>query len=376
MLVLAHLTGWNISYELMTNIFLAIGIFVALIFQMRETLRSIGGYKMGWLPPTISLIVFSLTQWENWLWGWQIQVFLNVLAVVLGIIFLARAKFCWFYNFVAAILVFVATYSFVNGILYWPIGLSILYVASLNRKKKEKWLVIFWLMIGSMITLFYLHDHQTLGDKLTSWYSITHPFTYIIYVLSYLGSPVISFNPWGAAFAGIVGISLFCYLIKVLLYDRKIKPYHLIPYAAIGFYSIGSAILTGLGRVQLGSIQAISSRYVTFSNLLWISNIFFLYVLIKSDNLRLRAQHKSNRWKRQMLFSIYFLVIFLIGANSAFKALKFAYQYSYLQSARAALVTSKENSYLKRLYYSERVVRERSEILKKFNLSLFRDIRE
>ena len=35
-------------------------------------------------------IVDSLVQWQNWLWGWQLQVFMNALATVVTVLFLVR----------------------------------------------------------------------------------------------------------------------------------------------------------------------------------------------------------------------------------------------------------------------------------------------
>jgi len=374
MLIIAHISGWNISWELMINIILATGIFIAITYQFKKTLQSIGSCRLDWLAAVISLVVFSLTQWENWLWGWQIQIFLNVFLVNVSIVFLSQENFSWLNILIAAVLTTIASYSFVNGILFWPIGLLILSFASPNRKKMKKWLtILFWLIIGSITVCFYFNNYQLINDQYSFWYSITHPFSYLIYVLSYLGSPVISFNTWGAVFSGIVGISLFYYLIKLLLQKRQIRIHYLIPYIALGFYSIGSAIFTGLGRAYFGSIQAISSRYVTFSNLLWISDIFFLYILMKYKRFPAKSIQNNSQRERKMAFSFLLVITFLIGFNSALRILKFPKQYSYLQPAREALLTGTDNNYLKRLYYSDKVVKERSEILKELNLSVFRE---
>src|SRR4030043_2004153 len=42
MIILARLSGWNISYELAMNILLAIGIFMSVVYQLKITAKSTG----------------------------------------------------------------------------------------------------------------------------------------------------------------------------------------------------------------------------------------------------------------------------------------------------------------------------------------------
>lgn len=127
MLVLARLSNWNISYELAVNILLGIGIFSVFIYQLGKTDKSIGNRRVYWPVPIISLFIFCLPQYENWLWGWQIQVFLNVLAAIVGIVLLAGYAHKWLGFMLALFMGVIATYSFANGLVYWPVGLLMLF---------------------------------------------------------------------------------------------------------------------------------------------------------------------------------------------------------------------------------------------------------
>src|ERR1035438_4142148 len=114
MLLLARLTRWNIHYELAVNIILALGIFTVFLHQVKITGRKLGLAGLPGAIPAVSLIVFSISQYQNWLWGWQLQMLLNLLAVVVGIVLLANDTFRWWKFAAAASLGIVATYSFAN----------------------------------------------------------------------------------------------------------------------------------------------------------------------------------------------------------------------------------------------------------------------
>ena len=66
---LARATDWNIGHELMVNFLLGLFIFITLCFQIRSTNKSLNSPIIKWMIPVLALIVFSLNQWENWLWG-------------------------------------------------------------------------------------------------------------------------------------------------------------------------------------------------------------------------------------------------------------------------------------------------------------------
>src|SRR4030042_2040057 len=77
MLGLAHASRYNIVWELVVIIILAAAIFVLLWHQFSKTIKALGSSGFPGPAPLFSLLVFSLGQSENWLWAWQVQIFLN-----------------------------------------------------------------------------------------------------------------------------------------------------------------------------------------------------------------------------------------------------------------------------------------------------------
>ena len=81
----------------------------------------------------VSLIWFSLVQSDNWLWGWEIEWFLNVLGVSIVAYCLSRIKSqrqSFSVRQLGLLLLggVIAQYSLGNGTLVWPIVVLILFI--------------------------------------------------------------------------------------------------------------------------------------------------------------------------------------------------------------------------------------------------------
>ena len=75
---LAQLDSWNIVAECFASLVVAVLAFLVLARAARRT--GIGSFGVLLV---FSLIWFSPVQWENWLWGWEVEWFLNVLGVTM-----------------------------------------------------------------------------------------------------------------------------------------------------------------------------------------------------------------------------------------------------------------------------------------------------
>lgn len=285
MLVLARLSGWNIAYEVEVSVSLAVGIFIALVCQIRATLKAVGSNRtIWWMAPLLSLMVFSMSQVENWLWGYQLNVFLNLLAVLTGIILLARPVFKWWRFAGAALLGIIATYSFANGMVYWPIGLAMLAVSSTSRKTAASRAII-WGIVGALTIGSYLYNFKYPPYYPSLWSSLERPTESIAFFLSYLGQPLALFvHRDHAALSGLFGLLLLSSLLWVLIKSGRMIPRQTIPYGALAVYIIGTAAIASVGRVGFfGSEGAFQGRYVTFASQLWVVNAVLLWIFVGSS---------------------------------------------------------------------------------------------
>jgi len=281
---LLRLTNWDIRYELFTNLLLGSLIFGVL---RRAAHRSFSGSRhLLFLDAALSIVVFSVAQCENWLWGWQIQIFLNTLAVSLGFYYLTSLQRASLLRLGLAILCgIVATGSFGNGILFWPIGFILLGISSGPQHNLYR---VLWLLVSLLIIVFYFRDYHFIEGRSPFSYLAAHPLDGFLYLLAYLGCPIAQFQEfvWLACSVGFVGISLFVFLVIQLYRHKLLLRNELLFWHALLFFALASDGLTAMGRVEFGIDQAIASRYVTIGNLFWIWLLAMGYYLIANRYLR------------------------------------------------------------------------------------------
>jgi hypothetical protein len=128
MYALARWTEWDIRAEIYCNAVLGILIGACAVWHVTRAGRALNQRNLILCLPLVSALLFSLLQWENWFWGWQMQILLSVLAVWVAAIGLALSSggLAWFFVAIAAGI--VASFSFANGmafgqsvaLLSWP----------------------------------------------------------------------------------------------------------------------------------------------------------------------------------------------------------------------------------------------------------------
>jgi hypothetical protein len=297
MLPLARLTHWNIRYELAVNVILALGIFAVFVYQVKMTARRLAVGRLPWAIPAVSLIVFSLSQYENWLWGWQITMFLNLLAVMSTIVLLANDRFSWRRFAVATALGIVANYSFANGALVWPVGLVLLLVVTAGNPQRKA-AISTWIGVGTLTVASYYYHYQKPEEHPSLIVIFKMPLAYAAYVLKYLGGMCAQGLGGDTAgdgiFALIIGplVTLATAWAVWALLRRKIADVRtLLPYFGMILYTVGSALITGVGRVGFGSNQALASRYCTMAVPFWVALVVFL-IILRVDGYR--AMDEAN----------------------------------------------------------------------------------
>jgi hypothetical protein len=372
MLGLARASRYNVVWELVVILLLAATTFFLLCRQFIKAAGASGFSGLPWALPVFSLLVFTLGQAENWLWGWQIQIFLNVLAAVAGLSLLGRREFRWVQFWPAAGLGVLATYSFANGLVFWPLGFLALLLAPPTNKKHKAWALAAWTAVTAAVAVSYFYRFRYQSPSGRPWsYFLSRPGEYILYLLKFLGRPVINYEAYALAI-GLIGLLLFGAFSFLSLRDRRAEAPAFLPFILFGLYSIGCGLFTGVGRVGFGSAQAMSGRYVPFSALLWVSNFAFLYALARQVRDRMRAR-PMKAFALAGIGVISFLLVFGIARTSYRVGYRvFKSYHSRMSAARAELGRGEDKQVLLNLYIDPDYVRRGAEILKRHKLSVFR----
>ncbi len=376
MLALARVTDWNTSYEIGVNVVLGIAIFAVLVSQLRATASLTGGAGWQWLIPVVALIAFSLAQWENWLWGWQLQIFLNVLAVAAGMSFLSNPPFTW-KRFAGALMMgIVATYSFANGVAYWFSGLvallSLIAGAPEGKKIHVRGLIV-WVITGTAVVASYLYGYVKPSYHPSLWVIVQQPLVFLRYEATYLFATVAP-NPLTFLLT-LPALAAACYFGWVLVRSKAIPLGVLAPYLGMSSYALASAFITGVGRAGLGAGQAGQSRYITISFPLWISVVVLLWLyLARSKDPTLSSRKK---WEKELAWYSIAAIVYLAALRSVFGLHFTILKERYLLPARNELLSGKEVGemdldLLGRLYYRADIVKERVNILQTYHLSVYR----
>lgn len=357
----AWLTDWNIILELFINILLGICLFWVISKPIKELFQQPIPNQFG-LISIISLLIFSLSQYENWRWGWQIQIFLNVLMVALGIYWLAKSAVSNWYFFLAILAGIVATYSFANGLLFWGVGFVVIWNLSLKNLQKQVYLVV-WSILAIVLAWSYMGGYHRPEEHPVPILSFDYLINYIAFVLAYLGNPIFESDANASFIFGIVGVWIYgygWYRIYTQVTFNKTK-YAVFFYWSL--YTLMSAGLTALGRTGLGLPSASASRYVTICNFFWINNFILLFTLLHDSfghTVRQKGYLKGLIW----ILGLVVLASHIVGGTMIYK------YHNDMAEVRSQLLSGGQDSLiLKKSYPRPHQVVERNKILEKYKLS-------
>jgi hypothetical protein len=197
--------------------------------------------------------------------------------VIIGI-FLLVENISWA-NFSAAILLgVIANYSMANGLLYWLIGLVILFITTSKKMRIIK--IPLWIIFSGICVGLFFNGWTSTGH-FDFYYIPAHLLEWLIWMLNFLGAPIMTL--WYVAWIfGSLSVSLYILVIGQAIRTGCWRA--LIPYFAIVFFILVSAFSISLGRMEMGMPQSVVPRYLTMSVWYWVS-LLALLPLLNMKNL-------------------------------------------------------------------------------------------
>jgi len=253
MLGLGQLDGWNVRIEAMTGVLLALATQVLLfvVFLRVEGVRRASAFALG------SLLLFSLLQTENWLWGFQMSWFLVNLFVVAVVVLLAtRTAF----GFAGAVLAAIAaSCSLLFGFGAWIAGIVMLW--------RCRGLLLAWCGLGAVFAAcFAIGYHAPRFENGWAW--LSSPLVIVQFVLVYLGDPL---GAWaGRSVSEIAGAALIAAFVYCACIARA-RDVPMQAWYALGAFALTAACFEAIGRAGNGVEAALALRYVTPATLGWIA---------------------------------------------------------------------------------------------------------
>jgi hypothetical protein len=269
----AVLLGWKIKINLLINVVIATATAAMLIKFVYRTLED-RGFVSGLTCVLVTAQVFNMAQYVNWLWEWDMSWFLVNLFTVACMLSLFKASTEASQNIhVAASILcaFLASFSFGNGPLLWPVGLFYIVLEPRLRKFSA-----IWLLAAVSTVLLFLYGYRFAASSFVADMSPAHrAFLTLEFLSRYFGSTL------DGHIAGAIMILLAAVTTAICACRKRSEA---LPWICIAIFAGSGALIAALSRVPtLGAIEGGQTRYSTGSLLFVLSTC--MLVIIAADGL-------------------------------------------------------------------------------------------
>ncbi len=310
---LARTSHWNLRLEASLSVALGVANLVFFAFLL---LRPRNRLSLFLLVP-IAYLVLPLRLWGIWQNSFLNQHLFVVFFMLLALLSLQKMPRGLAVLAVTAFWCFCATISVGTGLLSW-LAIGSILVLRRNRQTGE---ILVWAALTCLSITIYFHNFILKGHDPTDG-SLGEK---LVYALTFLGNPFVeSGSQWipVATFWGLFALvtwSLCWYRILQL----KPQRWNSLIWIAPGVFAIGAALLATISRSYIGSHQALISRYVAYSSLLWISLIFAVAQL-----LQVEPKTASRRWLRfsVLVISVVLSLFYIHSSYSSWREPSFVSQ--------------------------------------------------
>ena len=268
---------------------------------------------------TTGLIWFSLLDYLNALWGVQFAWYLIVLCFVAMLYFLLRdnrgvpALVC------AMVLAVIASYSSIQGLLLWIVGLFCLlwpfWHARGESTRRQSVELITWLVVGTTTAAIFFWNSAPIGLEPPSW-ALSHPGRLVQFFVVEVGNVI---PQTGLVLHELIGtalcvVSLFV-VVQSFLLQRNSQRLPL-PIALISFGLLWDAACA-TGRLSLGLAFASLDVY-TMPTLLVVVGIVCYGLWWFSNLERTTAEIRARRRNQIALAALTVLLLVQVATSTEY----------------------------------------------------------
>jgi hypothetical protein len=331
---LGKLTHWDLRYE-MILIFLAVAVVSLNVRKLAAHTTQASETQFAILFFAANLVIFSLTQYENWFQAQQLVYYVPILCVT-NCVIIGRSKLGTVGKFAAcAVLSFISIFSSANGVVCWVVVLPLLVFIEWPKSRR---LVIGlsagWMIAAGLCVALYLYGYEKPWWTPSPATGLYHPWRAFVYFLGFLGGPL---GLEGVKLSIAAGTAMLLGFIAACLYvirhrdDRSLSE-RTIGWLVIGGYSLVTGAMTTVGRVGLASGPSQVPRYVGFSVYLLLSLIFLAYII---------GQDMQRRSRRTLWLPLNPLAFATILVLIIYQPFMFALSYRQMDAWQTRLLQAK-----------------------------------
>ncbi len=312
---LGYLTNWDVRYEMLAIFLLACLVSVN-IYRLNRLTVKFNIFSTLLIAFLANILIFSAIQYDNWFWGIQLVVFMPIVCITTAISVIYSRLNIRYKFLICTMLCIISTFSYSNGMIAWVIILPVLTLVLAKSKSdllKQKWLFLSWIAVFITNIIIYFYDYRKPEVSPSIIPAFQNPEQTLQFFLVFLGSPLGSgyqISPLiYSTFIGGLEIGIFLclclYLIKHIQDNSLLE--RMIGWIMISFYSIVSALITSVGRVDFGVESALSSKYTTFSIYLIVAIIHLFPIVFN------HIYSQRDLPKKQVLLHKITIIIAILG---------------------------------------------------------------
>ncbi len=305
---LAFTFGWNIWFGLFASLLFAAGTTLTLWRLSRPAAGSPSLLLAG--DGATALLLFSLVQVENWLWGMQSAWFLANLCVALALVALRPSESPPSVRRIAlaAGACLVATLTTAQGPFAWLAMVPLVAWGS-GRVRERRGAIVAWLCLTLAAWILLLVSMREARHASSTEEAFARSARGGAVLLRSSGRAPRSCSRPGRGPRGPARSRRFSRLGVVgLRHDRSAA----LPWCSLGAFGMMVAAATALGRVGFGLDYALTSRYTTNAVLVWIAAWHLA---------RLRLQDLRPRAARATTLALLAGLVVGLGATSRWATL-------------------------------------------------------
>jgi uncharacterized membrane protein YhdT len=270
--LLAHTTAFNVQVEEYLSAVMLTVATALLIWSHKR--RSPSTPWLYYCP--VALLALSVVQFENALWGFQMAWFLVLLAMATAVVLIDRVTLTWLSMTGAIAAALLGSFSSLQGLLIWPVGLVLLY----HRRRSRPFFVV-WIVTAVLAGVLYFYHFDPNAGAPQHGYALHHPLGtvkfYVFAVGDILGVPQHYYGPGNNAVLvfGVVILVLAAWTLLAYGPHRDEQGGSPIGVAMVCMGLLFVASVTA-GRVLFGYTAASQSRYTTYDLLIPIGILLAL----------------------------------------------------------------------------------------------------
>jgi len=265
--ILAWLGHWNLKYEMALSVVLAACSWMLIIGALGEDEHRTRYYLL--LP--FSVLIFSVRQQNNWLWGMQTSWFFALFFLTAALWVTTHRRVNYKTLACVVLLCCCGTFSFGPGILSWPLMMVAMWLVGYRRATH---FALFLAGAALSLTAFFHDYHFTQGNLVLREMTVRALLNRMLFGLSFLGGGLVPDDPQFAIWAAIIGAACVAATAANLIYLRR-ADYSwrdLTVWVVLAGYALGSAVLLARSsRIQ--GHTPLAGRFVTNSTPLLLATL-------------------------------------------------------------------------------------------------------